>query len=205
MKSLIGSEELLNRHTGSFEPVELYDEIDAGHLDQFEKLWWPAIQARFKQFPSLEKAGEGNVQDAGWRWNELVPATPRLDLCTFSVECSGTLQGMMRVFTTRRSRLAGELDLVYIDRLASAPWNRRRFTENPKYKGVGELLMAAAVSLSVDRECKGRLALHSLPESESYYANIGMQDLGPDLKSEHLRYYEMTEQTATSFLSGRAL
>jgi hypothetical protein len=72
------------------------------------------------------------------------------------------------------SRLAGQLGapVIYIEAIATAPWNRPGFSPQPKYKGVGQILMQAAISLSIDEEFKGRVALHALPQATArFWAN----------------------------------
>jgi hypothetical protein len=90
------------------------------------------------------------------------------------------------------------LDICYVELLATAPWNRPKFSAKPKYKGVGRQLMATALSLSVDLEFKGRVGLHSLPESESWYPPLGFIDCGFD-DAKKLQYFEMTEEGAALF------
>jgi len=207
MKELIGEDDLLNRLTGVYELAQIYRNIDDNHLDDFADQWLPLIRSRYADFGSLTAAADGNVQDARWMWDQIVMGSEnRLDVETYAVECGGVTQGLMKVITTYRARSASQLhlDLVYIDRLASAPWNRTRFTSRPKYRGVGELLFGTAISLSADLEFKGRVGLHSLPSSESWYRDVcGMTDLGPDPAAEGLHYFEITEDAADAFIKGR--
>ncbi len=93
-------------------------------------------------------------------------------------------------------------DLIYIERLASAPWNRPGFSDTPLYKGVGQLLLAAGVNLSLDEELGGRIGLHSLPGAETFYRDvIGMTDLGADTKHHGLQYFELSDAQAAKFLA----
>ncbi len=89
--------------------------------------------------------------------------------------------------------------IVDIDFLATAPWNRFRLAQDPRFKGIGRLLLAAAISLSVSEEFAGRIGLHALPQAESWYRDVcGMTDLGVDGTS--MRYFEMTEAQARVFI-----
>ncbi len=123
---------------------------------------------------------------------------------SFAVECAGTTQGLMFIKTTAFARHVDQngLELISADRLATAPWNRHGFTQTPTYKGVGRVLLVAAVSMSVDLGFKGRLGLHSLPQSESWYrTTCGMTDLGVDPNMSPLHYFEMTEAQANAFIT----
>lgn len=74
----------------------------------------------------------------------------------------------------------------------------------PRYRGVGKVLLAAAITLSVQEGKSGRIGLHSLPQADAYYRQCGMTDCGPDFAYSEwpLRYFEMIESQAASFLSG---
>jgi len=62
-------------------------------------------------------------------------------------------------------------------------------------------LIRAAVAVSVEEEFRGRIALHSLPQSEPFYGRF-MEDLGIDPDVEELRYFEMSEERALKFMIG---
>ena len=74
----------------------------------------------------------------------------------------------------------------------------------PRYRGVGTILIRAAIELSKIEEFKGRIGLHSLPQANHFYANTcGMTDLGietTDKNHEGLRYFEMTPEQAQAFI-----
>jgi hypothetical protein len=111
----------------------------------------------------------------------------------------------MLVDTTRfaRSDRQKGRELVYVDLLATAPWNRPRLVPEARYKGVGRILIATAISLSYELEFNGRLGLHSLPQSESWYRDVaGFSDMGYDAP-KRMRYFEVTEAQAAAFLSDK--
>lgn len=199
MKSLIGTFDLWNRLTGQFEDAQLYQGLDAKNVADFESLWRSAFEERRKNL-SREEVLSANLQDAHWDWTRKSALWgDLLAYEAFAVEADGKTQGLMYVNKTRLSRLAGQqgAPLIYIELLASAPWNRPGFTPHPKYKGVGQILIQAATSLSIDEEFKGRVGLHSLPQSESWYREVlGMIDLGPDPDYQNLKYFELTAEQA---------
>jgi hypothetical protein len=146
------------------------------------------------------------VQDWHWDWiGKATKARSDMGLETFGVECDGHTQGLMLVDFTRFARLAPHQnrELVYIELLAAAPWNRHRTVPNPLYKGVGRILIATAISLSVDLGFEGRIGLHSLPQSESWYRDeAGFADVEYDYRKK-LRYFEMTAAQAATFVKNR--
>ena len=124
---------------------------------------------------------------------------------SFGVEYDGMMQGLCLVRTDKRCRLttkAGE-HMVYVDYIATAPWNLPKLAPNPLYRGAGLILMAAAIQWSKEKGWDGRVGLHSLPGAEDFYKSrkkCGMTDLGIDPVYENLRYFEMNATQANEFL-----
>jgi hypothetical protein len=205
MKELLGPVILQNRATRAFETAELYRELDQKNFDDFERLWRPMLEGRRAEFPTWAAAAAGDAQDSHWEWvDKAIDAAGSLGEETFVIECAGETQGLMLVDTSRFARLDSHKgrELVYVDLIATAPWNRPKLVLAPRYKGVGRILIATAISLSLELEFKGRLALHSLPQSESWYRDVaGFSDLGYDAP-KRMHYFEVTEAQATAFLAG---
>ena len=204
MKERVGAVVLPNRVTGVFETAEVFRELDQKNFDDFERLWRPMLKSSRDEFPSWAAAADANAQDSHWDWvGKAKDATRLLQYETFALECSGETQGLMLVDIAKFGRVAGQQgrELVYIELLATAPWNRPKLVPKPRYKGVGRILLGTAISLSVDLEFKGRVSLHSLPQSESWYRTVaGLTDGGYD-SAKKMQYFEMTEAQAAAFLS----
>jgi hypothetical protein len=204
MKALVGSVDLLNRMTGGFEPAEVFRELDQKNLDDFEGRWRPMLENRRSEFESWAEAAEANAQDSHWKWVEKArDAACSLQYETFAIECVGETQGLMLVDVTKFARVDGQQgrELAYIELLATAPWNRPKFVPTPRYKGIGRVLLGTAITLSVELGFKGRIGLHSLPQSESWYkSEAGFTDGGYD-SAKNMRYFEMTEVQAAAFIS----
>ena len=206
MKVLVGTYDLLNRHRKSFEDAYLYSPIVENHISDFETVWVPAFKARLVEAKTQADVEAANAQDHHWKWGKKTQQRQnRLDWNSFAIECDGCTQGLMFVRTLAFAREPSQINqhLIYIDLLATAPWNRHGMTGQPKYKGVGRLLLLAAIDLSVSEGCKGRIGLHSLPQSETWYRDIcGMTDLGIDQAYPlGLHYFEMTATQVVTFLT----
>ena len=84
----------------------------------------------------------------------------------------------------------------------NAPWNRKELFAPPRYRGVGSVLIRAAVVLSEDLEFHGRIGLHSLPQANGVHADTcGMTDLAPDPGDGNLRYFETTPEQARATIA----
>jgi hypothetical protein len=198
---------LFNPSTGQAEEAELWDAITEQQLTDFEGEWLPEL---FKALQRLKRAGVQRKhwpQSRHWDWRRKVDALQgMLAHLGFSVVCGGLTQGMMLVdTTTKRCRFEAHKgkNLVYVTFVENAPWNRKELLfDPPRYRGIGSILIRAAVELSKQEEFKGRIGLHSLPQSNDFYANAcGMTDLGVDQDYEGLRYFEMTPEQAEAFIA----
>lgn len=182
---------------------ELWHAITEQHLQDWQGLWKPAMQDLRKEL--LERAidPDEKLSTTFWEWDDKVKDVEGfLESRSYSVMCEGTTQGLMIVNLASRESLIHEQQgkpLVYVNYLEVAPWNQRVIeTVKPRFYGVGSVLLRAAIELSLENEFSGRVGLHSLPKSESWYRNkCGMTDLG--VRPGRLRYFEMTPGQAKAF------
>lgn len=201
--------ELFNRLSGLYDAAELASPMEQRDVSDYEAHWLPPIHARVAELRAKgaltpEALGDANVEDCGWRWLEKHRERTELRWRSYALRCGEHTQGLMFVDLLRRCRLAPSVDshLVYVDLLATAPWNRPRLSEHPLYRGVGLVLMAEAVNLSFEEGFDGRVGLHALPKANAFYLDAClMQNMGPDPTYENLNYYELTAARAIEFLS----
>lgn len=85
--------------------------------------------------------------------------------------------------------------LVYVEYLASAPWNRKEIQRPPRYQGVGTNLLRYARVRSVELGYSGRVGLHSLPGSVKFYENQLMENFGPDEGNDDARLFRVRTTT----------
>jgi hypothetical protein len=128
-----------------------------------------------------------------------------LALRGLSIRCEGRTQALMRIdLASEACRLESQhgLPMVYIDYLETAPWNwAGPYFGPPRFRWAGQIMLRAAIEISVDEGFKGRLGLHSLPQAVSFYRRCGLTDCGPDPNYRHkLPYFEATPEQAADFL-----
>lgn len=201
---------LLNRHTNLLEPAEVVDRIQPEDIDCFQKEWLPPIQSKVNELRvagqlNPQTANQWNVEDCGWQWPRKFQLRKGvLEWGSLALRCGGKTQGLAFLNLVRRARLPSQLNqhLIYIDLLATAPWNRPRLSPQPIYRGVGTVLVTEVILLSQEEGFEGRVGLHSLPGSESVYRDkFGMDCRGPDAQYDNLLYFELTPQQAKKLLT----
>ncbi|MCY4613178.1 MAG: hypothetical protein OXB94_06120 [Nitrospira sp.] len=167
---------LLNVERCQPEPAELWDAVTEQQLTDWENEWVPEL---LKAIERLEREGIESrhwPQSSHWNWRKKVEALRgMLASPGFSIVCDGLTQGMMIVDTVKkRCRIDNQKGkpLVYVEFVENAPWNRRELCDSPRYRGVGSILMRAAIELSVESEFGGRIGLHSLSQAHDFYAYL---------------------------------
>lgn len=194
---------LEDRLSGQFVPAKLLERIDVAYARRTDDLWVTFLAA---EAAKLQVNGVTLLppQHSHWRWGRKVAIVAHLlPYPTLAIEFEGDAQGLMLLETDGKfGLLPAQIGkpLVYVVFLATAPWNLPAVVQRPRFRGVGSVLMRAAVEMSVDLGFKGRIGLHSLPQSEKFYEGIGMTALGRDLDKENLNYCEMTPEQAMAFL-----
>jgi GNAT superfamily N-acetyltransferase len=149
------------------------------HLENFEDHWRPM----------LERAG---AEDKFWDW----VVKKRISLSSdnfesYAIEHEGMTQGLMAIETQwHRSQIDRRNRIVYVQAIASAPWNRKVIQPQPELRGVGTALLLFARQRSWELGYEGRVGLHALPGAESFYDDQNMADYGPDPERENLTYFE---------------
>ena len=194
------------------ETAELWDAITERQLADWESEWMPALFDAIRRLNRARVERRQWPQSRHWNWRRKVETLQgMLANPGFSIVCDGLTQGMMIVDTAKhRCRIDSQTGqhLVYVEFVENAPWNRPELFTPPRYRGVGSILIRAAVALSEESEFHGRIGLHSLPQADGFYANTcGMTDLGTDPDRGGLRYFEMTPEQARAFVTkgGRQL
>jgi len=195
---------LTDKRTGNPVAAELIDVISEADLRAVETEWKPVTNVRIRELMSKGIRPVDWPEGWHWKWRDKVQSiTGLLAFHTFALHCEGKLQGLMQLKTAgaicRVPEQAGK-DLVYIDYVETAPWNRKAIVDSPRFGGVGTIMIRAAIEVSRDQEFRGRIGLHSLPSAERFYGDAcGMTDLGLDGTYEGLRYFEMTSVQADAF------
>lgn len=194
--------ELLEFDSGSSVRAWLHNEISPEHLSKQQLQWARAFDDCEERLLTGQLDQEDMHEDAHWQWErKIAQRRGKLGFESYCIEFQGRVEGMLILnflATCRLPNQAGK-DLVYLEYLATAPWNRHIRDQRPRFRRVGYFLFRAALQVSLENDLKGRIGLHSLPKAERFYRDkIGMTDMGPDHNPPHrgLRYFELSEERA---------
>jgi hypothetical protein len=160
--------------------------LDQRHLDDFSRLWRDRLRA-------------SSNEDQYWDWEQKkrIYLTRGIGFCEgYAIECEQIVQGLMLLQTGGyRSKVESDRKLVYVNSLATAPWNRVSNPEPSGFRAVGSAFLEFARFRSDELGYGGLVGLHSLPGSEMFYRKMGMIDGGLDPEKEELRYFEWYRPT----------
>ncbi len=186
------------------QPVDasLVEGVTLEEIRRTDALRTPFFRTAFADALATGVSTDALPEHAHWQWERKWRAALKSSQF-LGVECEGAMQALMIVRTDKTCRLPDQfgLPLVYVDYLASAPWNLPELVPQPRFRRGGLALIAAALRLSEQIGYNGRVGLHSLPQAEEFYrAKCGMADLGVDPFYEDLHYLKMTPAQSQAFL-----
>lgn len=190
------------------QPVDalLFDDITAWRIREIEEEWGPIRRDAARRV--AENLGPHAVPEHWhWDWTRKAPKLQLLAYRCLSIEADGKAQGLMMLNTVSHvARLDPDKGrpMVYVDYLESAPWNVKGMVAEPRFGAIGSRLFEAAIRLSIQEGFRGRVGLHSLPQSEDFYERVcRMVRLERDIHVQNLYYFELTAEAANAFLTGR--
>jgi hypothetical protein len=193
---------IMHRASQKLVPATLISGVSIRQAQLVQSDWEAALKIILKNVPPKDWP-----EHSGWDWERKHRKYGRLSAYKFyGIECDTKMQGLLLLSTLMRTSKIKEesgKQIIYGVYLASAPWNLKHLAAEPVYSLVGSVLIATAIQVSRIEDCEGRFGLHSLKQSEEFYRNCGMTDLGSDEDHiDQLRYFEMTTGAAAEFLSG---
>lgn len=142
---------------------------------QVDGTWW--------KIPVSRKLREAEV-DHHWGWRKLVgEIRNNANWEAMAVQrTSGAVEGAMLFRIDAKSQLEKGKGSVYVERIATAPRNRPWLVDEPKYKGIGSVLLLGSVRHSYSLGLGGRVWLTSLPSAQTrkFYRDRGFESIFED-------------------------
>ena len=218
MSKILGSYDVHSPEQGMSLKIDIVEGLDAVHLDQIEQAWKPimtrqrdkAVLEFFTQLAEEDRTNEAfvtmlgrmGIPDSHWNWRHKCAIAPGTQRQAYGLLNGDEVEAAMMLAFDHQTRLStcGE-PLVYVDFLATAPWNRPTIQCPERFRRLGTMLLGTAVAVSQMQGLKGCCGLHSLPPAEGFYQRAGMQDLGADPTYYDLHYFEFDAATARTFIA----
>ena len=142
--------------------------------------------------------------DSEWRWRDLISRAQNKPF--FCARCAksanGEIQAAVLLRVDAKSVLMEGEGAVFIDRLATAPWNRPNLTKKPVFRGAGTGLITYAIALSYSLRLDGRVNLTAVA-NQSFYLRLGFQSIRYDQYGDAL--LEISAEQANAHLVERGL
>lgn len=114
--------------------------------------------------------------DSHWKWREIISYyqnDPKwVARCVRTGD--GVIQGALLLRKKVKSVLEPGKKAVFVDRVATAPWNRDRVAKKPHFRGVGTGFVLYSIVLSYSQGFGGRVNLQAVA-SEDFYAKQGFE------------------------------
>ena len=182
--------------------ASLLENVDLVRIAKTSREW--SIE-RKKNEEAILAAGLALPEHSHWDWELKAKQAEMFSgfQTLFAIECEGEIEGLMIVdFAMFLAKLPPdkEKSILYISYIETAPHNL--YEEPRHYKGIGYTLYRTAVQYSLDKQCEGRVGLHSLPQAEEFYGKrCQMTPLDKDPSHQNLRYFESTQEQSRHVLT----
>lgn len=185
--------------------AKLVDTLEPHDLELVERSWTPDRDRILRECLLRGVQRTAYPQSLHWRWDRKARHLRELQARATGILVGEDWQAVMLTKSaTQLARLQPDRGkpLVYLDYLEVAPWNLKLpdIGQQRRYRGLGAALVREAILQSRAEGFRGRLGLHSLPQSEDFYTRCGMTAAERDAAKQNLLYFEMTREAATRYI-----
>jgi hypothetical protein len=176
--------------------AEAVTDLSQEDLNEVDKAWRAFRERAMRRGPLPE--------NEDWRWKLKKLYSGEGVYRFLGLRYAGEMQGLamlnMEPVSSRRPNCSDQ-QAIYVEFIETAPWNQGAYAGNDRrFDRVGMALLSISIQASLAAGCGGRLALHSLAQSEGFY-RLSFEDLGID-PAENLRYFELDTERALEMLTG---
>ena len=135
---------------------------------QIDNEWW---NESLETLSPLE-----DEPDSHWKWRDII--SYHQNDPKFMARCIRTEDGVIQGALLLRKKVKSVLEpgekAVFIDRVATAPWNRDKVAKMPRFRGVGTGFVLYSIVLSYSQGFGGRVNLQAVA-SEEFHAKQGFE------------------------------
>ncbi len=185
--------------------AELVTGLRPEDLIDIDRQWFPLRQRVVRELHNAGVPLERWPENSGWNWIKKSAALKLMAIRGFGIRLEERWIGVSMINVAQFSaKLPPDQrkPLVYLEFIETAPdcWPEKLTSVAPEFAGCGVQMLRQVVFESLDEGFHGRVGLHSLDQSRSFYERHGMSFVEVDTNKENLAYYEFTKETAAAFL-----
>jgi hypothetical protein len=136
--------------------------------------------------PKLQDAKNNGAScpELNWDWAEYVcQGNSQNGFLCLTLSCGSSIEGFLFVSDTdkEKSRFIKDARILYVERVAVAPWNQPLPVGTQDIRGIGKNFFRITDEISCALGYQGRYGLHSEKSSESYYRSVlKLREGGPE-------------------------
>lgn len=163
---------------------------------EIDKAWWTDLHKfGLKRDPNGEP-------DRDWDWRGICSrASNRRDCEVRGIRTKdGHIQAATSYFIEKRSALVPDKKTIYIDRIATAPWNRAWLVNDPQYNRCGLALIRYVVAHSRMLGLEGRVNLTAVAHVD-FYLSLGFVETQE--RNGDGSIYELSTEAARQLMDGQ--
>lgn len=140
------------------------------------------------------------TEDHHWDWFTKSALYNSDSFHWFFLQIDNSPQAACLIYQPETSALENR-KIFYVKFLAVAPWNRSCLIREREYKGIGTILLKAALKYCIDElKLSPGFSLHSLPQATGYYEKLKMLHVEAHNDKDGLLYYELPSIEALSLI-----
>lgn len=174
------------RSNAQWEEAKIVADLELADLVRIEAIWQPERTRVLRAFLDAGIPVEQIPRNVLWNWTAKEPLLKKYSISgrLFGIDTVNDCEGLMfAISDLSHSRLESKhgIPILYVSVLEVAPWNWNlsQIQQSSRYRAIGTLLFDVAMMWSFELGFQGRIGLHSLPDPEPFYQQLGMTDLGP--------------------------
>ncbi len=130
---------------------------------EHERRWRPYLLRSLLRWHLRGRLSERWQELIGWDWRRIAdPRNYPTRIRCYAITVGRRTEGLMMLQVLRAKKRQARIYVAYLE---VAPWNRMLLTKEPRYRGIGTVLLQEAIQYSLGTGNGGRIGLHSLPRS----------------------------------------
>lgn len=190
----------IQKNDGEIVDASIESGVDFKYLEECNQ-WSEYVLKMLVKAEELGSRIDIMVEDFHWDWLSKYPRYFGEEFIWYFLKANETIQAVAIIYHPKNSATsAGEI--FYVEYISVAPWNRKSNLYSKVYSNIAPTMLQAIQKHIIEKYgYKYGFSLHSLPQAERFYSSIGMMQI-PSLAKDGMKYFELEESLARTFVEG---